>query len=407
MIKVLFIDDEADVLDQAKMFLVKQGPDITVDTAISAEKALEKIEENGYEVIVSDYQMPEMDGLELLQKLREDGNEIPFIFLTGRGREEVAMKALNLGADRYLTKGGKPKNQYSALAQVIEQEAERKRAEEERKRMQKELKKSEKRYRIIFEHTGTAMVIVEEDGTISLANQKFEELSGYPSEEIEDKKKLEQFASERDVEKVKKYHKMGTIDSGLTPKSFEFKLLDKNNTEKDIFATFTWIPEWNNCIASFFDFTGFSEAISELKHISEALFTEDVDKLEKHLSSIAEELFTKEDLKKRIKDWSLDELFLLIIANRDGANGKELTEDLERLFDIHLSSSTVYPRLHQMEEDGVLWKEEHIRTKEYHLEDEEEALNLVTKKIKQLFGIYAILKLLSTNIDKKWHEPGE
>ncbi len=64
-----------------------------------------------------------MNGLEFLQKLREEKKyQKPFIIFTGKGREEVAIEALNLGADRYLKKGGDPKSQYGLLAQTIEQE---------------------------------------------------------------------------------------------------------------------------------------------------------------------------------------------------------------------------------------------------------------------------------------------
>ena len=61
-----------------------------------------------YEVIVSDYQMPGMNGIEFLKRLRSQLGHIPFILFTGRGREEVAIEALNCGADFYLQKGGDP-----------------------------------------------------------------------------------------------------------------------------------------------------------------------------------------------------------------------------------------------------------------------------------------------------------
>lgn len=61
--------------------------------------------------------MPEIDGLEFLEIIREEkGMDIPFIMFTGKGREDVAMDALNLGADRYIQKGGNPKSQYGLLA---------------------------------------------------------------------------------------------------------------------------------------------------------------------------------------------------------------------------------------------------------------------------------------------------
>ncbi|MFW6040225.1 MAG: PAS domain S-box protein [Thermoplasmatota archaeon] len=122
-VDVLFVDDEDELLEQAKIFLERLDNGFNVDTSISAEDALTKIDSNDYEVMVSDYQMPGIDGLEFLKLVRDEKESgIPFIMFTGRGREEVAMKALNLGANRYIQKGGDPKSQYGVLAKAIIEE---------------------------------------------------------------------------------------------------------------------------------------------------------------------------------------------------------------------------------------------------------------------------------------------
>jgi DNA-binding response OmpR family regulator len=95
---------------------------------------LEKLEKTDYDVIVSDYQMPGKDGLEFLKELREEGNTVPFIVFTGKGREEITMKALNQGASGYFTKQGQPETVYGELAHGIRQATERKKAEEEQSR---------------------------------------------------------------------------------------------------------------------------------------------------------------------------------------------------------------------------------------------------------------------------------
>ncbi|MBS3817492.1 MAG: PAS domain S-box protein [Candidatus Thermoplasmatota archaeon] len=136
----LIVDDERALLEQSKTFLEKMDKDIEVMTASSAERALEMIDEKDFDVIVSDYQMPDIDGLEFLEEIRKEReDEIPFIMFTGKGREEVAMKALNLGADRYIQKGGDPKSQYGILAQAIKQESEHHRTKKEREKYTREL----------------------------------------------------------------------------------------------------------------------------------------------------------------------------------------------------------------------------------------------------------------------------
>ncbi|KXB06238.1 hypothetical protein AKJ52_02420 [candidate division MSBL1 archaeon SCGC-AAA382C18] len=130
--KVLLVDDEPDLLEHAKIFLENEVDDLTIETANSPRSALDRFNDDEIDAIVSDYQMPRMDGLEFLETIREEkDSDIPFIIFTGKGREEVAMDALNLGVDRYLQKGGNPKSQYGVLGQAIIQEVEHKEAREE------------------------------------------------------------------------------------------------------------------------------------------------------------------------------------------------------------------------------------------------------------------------------------
>jgi len=126
--RVLHIDDDTYFLKTAKQCLETQGP-FQVDTACSVEEAQKKMKEHTYDAVISDYMMPGKDGLEFLKELRDSGNSVPFIMFTGKGREEVAMQALNLGADQYLNKNGDPASVYCELAHGIRQAVERKTAE--------------------------------------------------------------------------------------------------------------------------------------------------------------------------------------------------------------------------------------------------------------------------------------
>lgn len=129
-ISALFVDDERSILEITKIFLEKGG-DIHVDTAISAEEGMGKLKDGNYDVIISDYDMPVYDGIWFLKELRSGGDDTPFIMFTGRGRESVAIEALNSGATFYLQKGGDPKAQFADLKNAVIQTAQRKFAEEE------------------------------------------------------------------------------------------------------------------------------------------------------------------------------------------------------------------------------------------------------------------------------------
>ena len=105
MISILYVDDEPGLLEIGKIFLERSGQ-FSVDTSTSALAALAMLDAKKYDAIISDYQMPEMDGIRFLKKIRASGNTLPFIILTGRGREEIVIQALNEGATFYLQKGG-------------------------------------------------------------------------------------------------------------------------------------------------------------------------------------------------------------------------------------------------------------------------------------------------------------
>ena len=130
MITVLYVDDEPDLLEIGKLFLESSG-DFHVDTETSAQAALAALGQAHYDAIVSDYQMPDMDGISLLRQVRAQFPGIPFILYTGRGREDVVIEAINNGADSYLQKGGEPDVQFSDLAYKIRQAVRMRMAEQD------------------------------------------------------------------------------------------------------------------------------------------------------------------------------------------------------------------------------------------------------------------------------------
>ncbi|MCX6690524.1 MAG: PAS domain S-box protein [Methanoregula sp.] len=137
-IRILYVDDASTLLELGKMFLEQSG-DFTVATATSAPEAIPLLEREHVDAIVSDYQMPEMDGIEFLVHVRTHFGSIPFILFTGKGREEVVIQAINSGADFYLQKGGDPKSQFAELAHKIKKAVEGRTGEEQLKKSQIEL----------------------------------------------------------------------------------------------------------------------------------------------------------------------------------------------------------------------------------------------------------------------------
>lgn len=146
-IQVLCVDDEPMLLDLTKTYLEKGGS-IEVDTCEDANQALDRLERHDYDIVISDYQMPGIDGIKLLKSIRALDIDVPFVVFTGRGRETVAMEALNNGADFYLQKGGDPQSQFAELVNVIN-------LLYSRRRSQMLLSRSEDRYRAYINATRT------------------------------------------------------------------------------------------------------------------------------------------------------------------------------------------------------------------------------------------------------------
>jgi len=162
MISVLHVDDEEELLQVTRLFL-ERGGDIRVDGVRSAEAALERLARIRYDAIVSDYQMPGMDGISLLKELRGAGNATPFIILTGRGKEHVAIEALNSGADFYLQKGTDPRLHFIELRNLITQAVRRRRATEA-------LVESEEKYRNLAEASQDIIYIIDRDDRVAYLN---------------------------------------------------------------------------------------------------------------------------------------------------------------------------------------------------------------------------------------------
>ena len=400
VLRILYVDDEPSLLGIAKAFLEKTG-NYSITTLESASVALERLELEQYDAIISDYQMPGMNGIEFLKSVRKSGNSSPFIIFTGRGREEVVVDAINNGVDFYLQKGGDPRAQFAELSHKIYQAVARCRAQEElraayeqlaasneelnqqyqelfeserrirqsesnfqslveaaadavyisqdekfvyvnpamvqlmgassadqllgmslydrihpsyigeiraraemilnehkpaglketvyirmdgtpvpiestvapiqfknkfaglvilrditqRKNTEEKLRESEKWYRVVFETTGNATVLIDEDDTLILVNSEYERLSGYPKEEIENKKKWTEFVVPEDLQKLRTQRTLRMKNPAKALRQYEFRFIGRSGKIFNIYATLDIIPGTRKIIASLTDIT--------------------------------------------------------------------------------------------------------------------------------------------------------
>ncbi len=176
MYTVLYVDDEPGLLEIGKLFLEESGQ-FSVDIITSAPAALTLLNIKNYDAIVSDYQMPKMDGIEFLKRVRTSGNTIPFIIFTGKGREEIVIQALNEGADFYLQKGGEPVSQFTELTHKISQAIQKRRAEVS-------IRDHERREADIINFLPDATFAIDINGVVIAWNRAMEDMTGVKAEEI-------------------------------------------------------------------------------------------------------------------------------------------------------------------------------------------------------------------------------
>jgi PAS domain S-box-containing protein len=173
-IRVLHVDDDPKFGELVTRYLEKLNEKITVRTETAPQKGLEHIDTEPIDCIVSDYQMPEMDGLDFLNAVREEYPNLPFILFTGKGSEEIASEAIQTGVTDYLQKDGS--EQYELLANRIQQAVSQRRSERRAKIAQHRLIR-------LYEQVD-GFYTLDEDWTITYWNREMVKRTGLPPEEV-------------------------------------------------------------------------------------------------------------------------------------------------------------------------------------------------------------------------------
>lgn len=204
MISLLCVDDDPSLLELVKIFLERMGQ-FNVTTANGASGAFEALKTGHFDAIISDYQMPGMDGITFLKMVRDRCGDIPFILFTGRGREEVVIEAINNGADFYLQKGGDPESQFAELIHKVRQAVIQRRSQEELfaayeridaadgelrehfdelARKEQQVRESETKFRAIIDQSVQFIGLLTTDGTLIDVNRAALEFCGALQEDV-------------------------------------------------------------------------------------------------------------------------------------------------------------------------------------------------------------------------------
>ena len=217
-ISVLVVDDDPDWGALVTHWLERDERGFDVSTARSAREALSVLETDPPECVVSDYEMPETSGLELLRKVRERRPDLPFLVVTARGSEDVAAEAIAAGVTDYVRKDSGA--DYAAiLATRIRNAVEQWRATVERRA-------TEARYEAVVENVRDAIYILT-GGRIEFANPAATALTGYSEDELRDRDPIE-FVHPEDVGP---YRAAVAADDALT--GYELRVVDRDGEVRE------------------------------------------------------------------------------------------------------------------------------------------------------------------------------
>ncbi len=193
-IDVLLVDDNERWAAFTAEELERQEPSLRVELAFGANEALSALRETEHDCLVVDYRMPETNGIQLVERVRESRPELPVVLVTGEGSETVAARAIDAGVTDYLPKDPKI-DQTPILAGKIRNAV-------ERRALRRAIEDSEQRYRTVIEQSRDAIVILR-DGLILFCNERFAEFTDSSVDDLVDTPFVEAFVHEADRERFR------------------------------------------------------------------------------------------------------------------------------------------------------------------------------------------------------------
>lgn len=225
MMKILLVDDDPDLLELICRFLEREE-EMQIDTCMSGPDAIEALKNTHFDAIVLDYELPGMNGIDFLKMVKGQGDETPIIIFTGKGREEIVIKALNYGADYYLQKRGDPRLNFLELLYMI-REAVR------RHESRKELRESERRFRESLENARLIAFQLDRDLKVTFCNAFLLTLAGYERDEVVGQFWSDIFIADHERDRVRQFF-TSAMDGDLNALYFTCNIRTREGTIRRI-----------------------------------------------------------------------------------------------------------------------------------------------------------------------------
>lgn len=336
----LIVDDKKEGRYLLRKILSQHNFD--TESAKNGKEALRKLRLGKFDIVISDILMPTMDGYQFCKRCKSDENlkDIIFIFYTATYTEQKDEDlAYKMGADGFIRKPLEPDKLMQRINKILEDKKEKDQKPSKKKykknneifdlysqRLVKKLEhkmlkieEKEKQYRAIFETTGTATLIINDDKTIALANNEASVLFGYSREELEGEEWTE-FVSPQDLERLQKYHKIRRgKNQGKAPHKYEAELVDNNGNTHDTIINIKMNPYTDQSVVSIVDITRLKKALNELENNKRLL-----DETEK----ISQTGGWDYNVKKDEMAWT-DEVYKIYGVNKEDYDPSNIDQDID------------------------------------------------------------------------------
>jgi len=176
---LLIIDDEISIRESLGLLFEDEG--YRVFTAENGHVGLDLFFRENVDVVITDLRMPVMDGLEVMRTIHESDPDLPMIVISGAGKKQDVIHALQMGAKDYISK---PIIDLDIIIHVVSKVFENRRLAHENKTYREQLEKSEKKYRTITEQIAEGVLTVDAQENITFVNPAFCKMMGYPANRL-------------------------------------------------------------------------------------------------------------------------------------------------------------------------------------------------------------------------------
>jgi len=173
-IKVLLVEDNPDQVLLTERAFKRQNGEMQVISVKDGQACVDRLSRERFSAVIVDYRLPEMDGTDLIRRIRQTGAQLPVIMVTGQGDEQVAVMAMKSGASDYIVK---TQGYFKQLPAVIEKAV-------QTNELQAKLRESEEKYRRLAENANDLIFTLDETGAFTFLTLRVNELLGYSAEEL-------------------------------------------------------------------------------------------------------------------------------------------------------------------------------------------------------------------------------